>query len=97
LASEYGWAKTEIEDKVYLDELYYLVKRINKRKLVEYKMQLAIVQNPHVKDPKDLWRLLESEEREPVAEKLDKAGFVMFKKKLTNSANIVVKQSNIDK
>jgi len=92
LASEYGWAKNEIENHVYFDELVYLVEKINRRKLREYKMQLAISQNAWVENPKELWRILESEtSEESIDEKLDKAGFEAFKQKLSTSKNISVK------
>ena len=54
-------------------------------------MQLAIVQNPHVKDPKLLWETLEAFDKKPEDEKLDKRGFEMLKQKLRNSSHVMVK------
>lgn len=80
LASEYGWTKDYILDCVYLDDLQHLSKAMDKRKLSEYKMQLAITQNPHTKDPKKLWDVIKSkEEPEPRSEQFDAAGFERLK------------------
>lgn len=56
-------------------------------------MQLAIAQNPHVKNPKELWDILNSYDRvfDPNADKLDKAGFAILKDKLRSSKRIMVK------
>jgi len=54
-------------------------------------MQLAIVQNPHVKEPKTLWDILDAYNREPVDEKLDKKSFELFKQKIASSPHIMVK------
>lgn len=94
LAHEYGWSKNEILNNVYLDELFELVKKINKRKLSEYQIQLAIVQNPFVKNPKELWETIKREatnydtETEPV---YDKTGLELLKMKLSNGSKIVIK------
>lgn len=95
LANSYGWSKREILEDIYLDELYYLSKLINKRRLTEYKMQLAIVTNPHIKDPKTLWRLLEDQERELDGSKymdaeFDAVGFENFKQALQASGSSMV-------
>lgn len=54
-------------------------------------MQLAITQNPHVKDPKHLWKTLESYDKEPVDDKLDKVGFEVFKRKMAQTGRFIVK------
>ena len=54
---------------MYLDEVIILLNQISKRKKEEYRMLLAISQNPHVKEPKLLWDALsykEEENDEPV-------------------------------
>lgn len=91
LASEYGWAKDAITQGVYLDELYFLIDQINKRKISEYKMQLAIAQNPHVKDPKALWEILNRQTRKLPSSKLDVSGMELLKSKLRQSPSIDVK------
>ena len=97
LASNYGWSKQDILNDVYLDELYYLSKLINQRKITDYKMQLAIVTNPHIKDPKTLWRLLEEQEKQLIGadyidEEFDAVGFEQFKQSLqAGGASIVIK------
>lgn len=93
MASSYGWAKKDIDETIYFDELYELVQQINKRKISDWKMELAIVQNPHVKDPKQLWQMLSSYDRlsKPENDKLDKAGFAMLKDALSGSNRIMVK------
>ena len=90
MASEYGWAFTEILEKVYFDDLFHLTKEINSRKIREYKMQAAIVQNPHVKDPKHLWRILDAEEGVPDDE-FDTIGFERLKNQLRSSGKFIVK------
>lgn len=93
MASEYGWSKHDIFYDVYFDELYYLTQKIEKRKLAEYKMQLAIAQNPHVKDPKELWRILNSQTTESYERphELDNASFEILKSKLSSNPRFVVK------
>ena len=93
LASSYGWAKREIDEYIYFDELYELVQQANKRKVSEWKMQLAITQNPHVQNPKELWEVLNSYDRQtdPAGDKLDKAGFALLKDALRGSNRIMVK------
>lgn len=63
LASEYGWWKDDILDKVYFDELYMLLENMQYRKTEEYQMQLAIASNPHSETPKDLWAELRRQSR----------------------------------
>lgn len=80
----------------YVDELFELVQKINKRKLNVYKMQLAIAQNPHVKDPNVLWNELKAQEttadgKEAKKPEFDLAGFEMFKSRLSANPRIVVK------
>lgn len=83
LASQYGWSKREIWFETYPDELFELADKIKSRKISDLKMQLAIVQNPHTKEPKELWQILEG--AEPIKEKLqtepkfDAAGFERLK------------------
>jgi hypothetical protein len=64
LASAYGWAKKDILENVYLDELFIFTRLINQRKISEYKMQLAIVTNPHIKNPGRLWAVLDAQEND---------------------------------
>ncbi|MBN2263069.1 MAG: hypothetical protein JW735_09155 [Prolixibacteraceae bacterium] len=51
-------------ETVYFDELFIFTRLINRRKITEYKMQLAIISNPHTKTPKTLWHMLDQRERE---------------------------------
>jgi hypothetical protein len=94
LAHEYGWAKNHILENVYLDELYKLLEQARIRKVREWKMQLAIASNPHVKDPKTLYRMLDEEERrnrklEPV--KFDAGAFEVLKQRISDNPRIIVK------
>lgn len=93
MGSEYGWSKHDILCDVYFDELYWLTRQVERRKLTEYRMQLAIVQNPHVKDPKELWRVLNSQESAPVLrpEKMDEGSFELLKMRLRANPRFVVK------
>ena len=56
-------------------------------------MQLAIVQNPHVKDPKELWRVLNSQDTSQITrvEKFDDVGFEVLKSRLRANPRFVVK------
>jgi hypothetical protein len=96
LGHEYGWAKREILEDVYFDELYYLLRKINKRKLQDYKMRLAIAENPHKKDNKALWSILNSEEDKleyggSKDETFDAAGLEILKARMRNNPRIIVK------
>lgn len=92
LASSYGWAIDDIKEKVYFDDLIPLVEKINARQVSEYKMLLAIVQNPYAKDPQKLWQILKSREPHKVrSEKLDVAGFEALKIRMSQNPRIIVK------
>jgi len=92
LASEYGWSKHDILCDVYFDELYWLTRQIEKRKVTEYRMQLAIVQNPHVKEPKELWKVLNK--NDVIVDRpeiLDETEFEILKSQLRKNPRFVVK------
>lgn len=92
LASEYGWAKGEILDNVYFDELVFLLSKIKKRKLTDYRIQLMIVQNPHTKKPEDLWKLLQDDEEIPHNDNvLDEKGMEELKRIMSKGRAIQVK------
>jgi hypothetical protein len=61
------------------------------RKLTDYKMQLAIVQNPHTENPGELWKLLESQDPHPPEPFFDQAGMDRLKGLLSKSTAIQVK------
>lgn len=55
-------------------------------------MQLAIVQNPHTKNPKELWQTLDQSQRKVLDEKPDKEGLMRLKQQLAGaSRGFVVK------
>jgi hypothetical protein len=94
LASEYGGGPRAILDGVYLDEMVYLIQVINKRKLREYRMQLAIAENPHKgKEHKALWDALnEADPQEKQRKnKLDTAGFAALKMAMSKNPKFIVK------
>ena len=95
LASEYGWAKREILEGVYLDELYFLTREINKRRLREYSMQLLIAQNPFSKNPKEIFneidRLQAEEEGKKQLDEFDTNGFERLKLAMRSNPRIQVK------
>ena len=78
---------------MYVPELVRLVKEINKRRLKNWKMELAIVQNPHVKNPKQLWQDLNSADDEDTRReaKFDPVGFEKLKQVSRKNPRIVVK------
>ena len=94
LAHEYGWAKRDILEQVYFDELFIFARLINRRKINEYKMELAIATNPHVKDPKSLWRMFDRQERENEGKgyldaEFDPATFEAFKQTLKRHGSAI--------
>lgn len=97
MASNYGWAKRDILENVYLDELFVFLRLITRRKINEQKMALAIATNPHTKHPKKLWDQLEQQERHNEGKdyldaEFDAAGMARFKEALQrHSRSIVVK------
>lgn len=69
-----------------------MIQEIKKRKVAEYKIQLAIVENPHKKKPEDLWNLFENMDADmPRAEKFDEAGFNKLKSLLSKGGGFTVK------
>lgn len=58
----------------------------------DYKMQLAIIQNPHTKNPRQLWKEIERQlkEKEP-NEEFDSVGFERLKDQLSQSPRFIVK------
>ena len=59
----------------------------------EYRMQLAIVQNPHVKNPQQLWSLLEQNirvEDKQDRKELDIAGMERLKDAMRHSGSGVM-------
>ena len=95
MASEYGWAKREILENVYLDELYFLTREINKRRLHNYQMQLLIAQNPFSKNPKEIFTEIEKQEAEiegkKQVEEFDANGFERLKLAMRANPRIQVK------
>lgn len=63
MASNYHWAKDKILDEVCLDEALEYSKLIKKRQINEHITQLAIISNPHAKNPKELIKTFEEELR----------------------------------
>ncbi|HYD35558.1 MAG TPA: hypothetical protein VD999_05800 [Vitreimonas sp.] len=92
LASEYGWTKKSILEDVYLDELPLLFKARERRKNEEHKTLLAIIQNPHVKNPQELWQLFNaSNDDKNESKELDKQAFALFKATISKNSSILVK------
>lgn len=97
MASNYGWAKHDILNGVYLDELFVFSRLITRRKISEQKMALAIATNPHTKNAKRLWDELDRQERyndgrDYLDAEFDAIGFDRFKQALQrHGSSIVVK------
>jgi hypothetical protein len=53
-AKEYGWSKNQTLYEVYPDELTFYFKRIQKDRIDERLTELAIIHNPHTKEPNKL-------------------------------------------
>lgn len=89
LASQYGWSFDEIYNHIYIEQLLALVPQIERRMLEDYKMQLAIAQNPHVKNPKELWRMLErAQDKKP---ELDTSSIENLKYALGKGSRVLIK------
>lgn len=61
---------------------------------MQHKMQLALISNPHTKEPKKLWNILDEQiQPEPSlrSDKLDKTAFMKLKEQLSSSRAIKVK------
>jgi hypothetical protein len=80
----------DIRDRLYFDEVYYLMKHMNRRKLGEYRMQLALIQNPHTKNPKELWDQLKIDQHIRPAE-LDSTGFDLLRARMQQGQGFNVK------
>jgi hypothetical protein len=95
LAGEYHWSKTEILDHVYIDEIEQYQKFITQRKIDGYMMELAIVHNPHVKNPKELFSQLKrsypTDLKHIEEETLDKTSFANFTSMMQKSGGLEVK------
>jgi hypothetical protein len=86
----------DILNHVYYDDLVYLTEKANVRKLRDYRMQLSITTNPHVKNPKELFKILEQEERRitgapQLNATMDTAGFEQLKNRLSQNPRFVIK------
>lgn len=78
-------------DSMYIDELFSLQKSIQKRKLYEYRVQLAIAQNPHVEKPEELWEALTPKDRDRRDGTMDKKGLALLKLRMAQGKWIGVK------
>lgn len=69
------------------------MKHIKSRKNIEYKMQLAIAQNPHAKNPQELWDLLNKQDTKDNIESatLDVGGMELLKARMSENPRIIVK------
>ncbi len=88
LGSEYGWAKQDILQHVYIDEVFEYQRLITKRKKDQYLMLLNIVHNPY-RDKKDMNRLFDDLSKsvdEPDKPKvLDKQSFDLVRSAILGS------------
>ena len=90
LAHEYHWSLHDILYNTYPDQLKTLLPLIEERKVKEYKMALAISQNHATKDPKLLWKALDTMHA-PKPQVLDVASFDRLKNTLTKGSSLVIK------
>ncbi len=91
MASEYGWSKTDILERVYPDEVFELQDIIAERRRAQYFMQLAISHNPHVEEPQRLWDDLRPKGLDYLDDELDREAMNDLKELLSGSPNINVK------
>ncbi|UNC92707.1 hypothetical protein [Candidatus Contubernalis alkaliaceticus] len=50
MASEYGWTKDYILYEIYIDEVFFILENIKKRKNQEFLMQIQINSFPHMEE-----------------------------------------------
>lgn len=84
----------DILNHVYFEDIVPLMEKARLRKLQEWRMQLSIVSNPHVKDPKKLFAIIAQEERRllgVVDVGFDAKGFDRLKNQLSNNPRFVIK------
>lgn len=93
LASQYGGGPRAILDGVYLDELIYLVKEIEKRRASDWHMQAVIASVPHMdkKDRKQFFDNLKKIGEKKKNNKFDKGGFEALKLALSQNPKFIVK------
>ncbi len=91
MASEYGWSKTDILERVYPDEVFEFQEAILERHRANYFMLLAISHNPHVEEPQPLWNQLRPTSLDYLDNDLDREGMNDLKQVLSGSPNINVK------
>lgn len=99
IASEYGWTKDYILERVYPDESLLYVGAIDKRRKNDYLMRLAIVTNPVLQpnDQKSLWNMLSGKDSRQLSakvvvnDKIDRKGFAKLKQQLSKHSRIGVK------
>jgi hypothetical protein len=99
LASEYGWTKDYILNRIYPDESLLYIKAIDDRRRNDYLMKLAISTNPVLQpdDQKSLWNVLSGKDSRQISatvvadDKLDRDGFAKLKSKISKHSHIKVK------
>ena len=86
MASSYGWAKKDILETIYIDEVAHYQKIIARRIRYDRMYQLRIAHNPHLK-PADQKTLVNELSKEPGdaerPDKLDKASFELLRGQLS--------------
>lgn len=91
MSSEYGWSKSAILEETYLDEALILLGLIRNRRNSQYKILLAISENPHREKPEALWNALNGETREDSSTELDKNGLEFLKLKMSDNPRMLIK------
>jgi hypothetical protein len=54
-------------------------------------MRLQMIHNPYVKNPKELFNLIDQLDTKPKKETLDRAGFAFLKQELAKNPKFIVK------
>lgn len=82
-----------ISEKIGLYDYMILFEKAQKRQKQNYLMQIAIARNPHTKNPNELVDQLRDDTRPDYVqqEKLDKAAFAVFKQRISQSPNVIIK------
>lgn len=96
MASEYGWSRDDILNKVYPDDLIYLSRKIRVRRIDDYLMQGRLIANPYIEPSKagefmqDLVSTRDSLlDIEPADERLDRTTLARFKNVLRKESNLI--------
>jgi len=91
-ASEYGWTEKYILEEVSFYSFLMLSKQLQKRKKQDALLDLAIVSNPHVPNPKELiYNLQEKDDSDSIDTTYDREGLNNLKSLMSQGRGFQVR------